>query len=159
MGAEPSVQHQTGLSRVVSTTEGNVKSLRESKFFPIVWYSIGHNGEIKCGFRHIYFAGLRSAVAGQLIICALSVIQSAKGTLRRVTGQDFFPKRVLLFLHDIPVKCSQVRWVGLSPKTNSEDLERMRQDERTPAELTYGLVSLDSTGVIYVYRMPHSIAL
>ena len=39
---------------------------------------------------------------------------------------------------------------------NSEDLERMRQDEWAHAELTYGLVRPDSTGVIYVHRMPHS---
>ena len=36
LGAEPSVQHHAGLSRVVATTGGNVKSLREFKFVPIV---------------------------------------------------------------------------------------------------------------------------
>ena len=36
LGAEPSVQHHAGLSRAVATTGGNVKSLREFKFVPIV---------------------------------------------------------------------------------------------------------------------------
>ena len=94
LGAEPSVQHHAGLSRVVSTTGGNVKSLREFKFVPIVLCSLGHYGKFKCGFRHIYLAGLRSAVAGQLIICALSVILTAKGALRRVTRHYLFSERV-----------------------------------------------------------------
>ena len=36
LGADPSVQHHAGLSRAVATTGGNVKSLREFKFGPIV---------------------------------------------------------------------------------------------------------------------------
>ena len=41
-------------------------------------------------------------------------------TFSRSSSAIFFSLHylVLLLLHDIPVGCSQIRWVGLSPKTN-----------------------------------------
>ena len=93
-GADPSVQHHLGWSRVLSINDGNGKSLRVFKFFPIASYSLRHDGKVKCGFWNVYFWDRNCAVPEQHVIDVLSVILTTNRTHWGITWHDFFTERV-----------------------------------------------------------------